>query len=153
MLRWLISVGAALALLLPASASAIGLTRAESSVLQEMNRVRAQHGLRRLRYDGHLERAARTHSREMLASNVFAHGAFGQRMRVFGVAGSFAGENLAWGVGRRGSARATVQAWLASPPHRVNLLRPSFRRAGIGDLIGPFLGYGGAHVITADFAG
>ena len=30
---------------------------------------------------------------------------------------------------------------------------PGFTRIGIGDLVGAFLGYGGAHVVTADFAG
>ena len=45
-----------------------------------------------------------------------------------------AGENLAWGTGSRGTARGIVAAWLASPEHRANLLRPSFARVGIGDL-------------------
>jgi uncharacterized protein YkwD len=46
-----------------------------------------------------------------------------------------------------------VAAWLASPEHRANLLRPSFRRVGLGDLAGTFQGYPGAQVVTADFVG
>jgi uncharacterized protein YkwD len=150
-LRTLLAL-AALALALPALASA-GLTRKESALVHEMNRVRADYGLRPLGYDAHLERAARAHSREMLRANTFAHGAFGGRMLQFDVTGSLAGENLAWGTGARGSARGIVAAWLASPEHRANLLRPSFTRVGVGDLAGPFLGFGGAQVVTADFAG
>jgi hypothetical protein len=37
--------------------------------------------------------------------------------------------------------------------HRANLLRPSFRRVGVGDLVAVFQGVAGAHVVTADFAG
>ena len=125
----------------------------EASVLKEMNRVRAQHGLCALRLDAHLQRAATAHSREMLATDVFAHGAFASRMLHFDVKASIAGENLAWGTDDRGTAQAIVAAWLASPHHRANLLRPSFRRAGVGDLLGFFQGHGGAHVVTADFAG
>jgi uncharacterized protein YkwD len=138
-------------LVLPTAASA-GLTHAESAVLQEMNRVRAQHGLESLRYQAQLQRAARSHSHEMIASNVFSHGAFASRMRQFGVVAAISGENIAWGTGNLGSARSIVAAWLASPGHRENLLRPSFRRVGVGDLLGPFQGFRAAHVVTVDFA-
>jgi uncharacterized protein YkwD len=143
---------AVVALLLPTTALA-GLTRSEASLLRAMNNVRAQHGLSPLHYDGHLQNAARSHSREMLATDVFAHGAFGTRMLQYDVSGSLAGENLAWGTGRLGTVRGFIAAWLASPEHRANLLRPSFSRVGVGELIGSFRGYSGAHVVTADFAG
>ena len=42
---------------------------------------------RALRFDSHLQRAARAHSREMVASNTFSHGAFGSRMLQFAVTG------------------------------------------------------------------
>jgi uncharacterized protein YkwD len=150
--KLLFAATAALALLLPSTALA-GLTRNEASLLREMNRVRTQQGLGPLHYDRHLESAARAHSREMLGANVFEHGAFGNRMLQFNVTGSLAGENLAWGTGARGTARGIVVAWLGSPEHRANLLRPSFSRIGIGDLVGAFQGHRGAHVVTADFAG
>lgn len=153
MLRGLLAVGIALVLLVPSTALAAGLTKRETVLLHEMNRVRAQHRLGRLRVDAHLERAARSHSREMLAEDVFRHGAFGSRMLQFDVTGRLAGENLAWGTGVRATARGIVAAWLRSPEHRANLLRPSFTRVGVGDLAGAFLGYRGAHVVTVDFAG
>jgi uncharacterized protein YkwD len=151
-LKRLLITAAVVALLLPTTALA-GLTRSEASLLKAMNRVRAQHGLAPLRYDGHLERAARSHSHDMIASNFFAHGAFGSRMLQYDVKGSLAGENLAWGTGRFGTAGGVVGAWLASPEHRANLLRSSFRRVGVGELVGSFLGHSGAAVVTADFAG
>jgi len=146
-------VAAVLAALVASAAAHAAPTRREQALLREMNRVRARHGLGRLSVDAHLERAARSHSREMLATNVFAHGAFARRMVQFAVTGTLAGENLAWGTGPRGTARGIVAAWLASPEHRANLLRPSFRRVGLGDLTGRFQGHGGVQVVTADFAG
>jgi uncharacterized protein YkwD len=136
-----------------APAAAAGLTRPEASLLRAMNQVRRAHRLPALRYDVRLERAARFHSHEMLADDVFQHGAFGERMARFQVTGRLAGENLAWGTGSRGTARGVVAAWLASPEHRANLLRRTFTRVGIGELSGGFLGYAGARVVTADFAG
>jgi uncharacterized protein YkwD len=129
------------------------MTPAEALVLRQMNALRAQHGLPPLRFDPHLQRAARAHSHEMLAANVFRHGAFGWRMVEFDVRARIAGENIAWGTGFFGSPARIVAAWLASPEHRANLLRPSFSRVGVGDLVGAFLGYRDAHVVTADFAG
>jgi hypothetical protein len=124
---------ALVSLVSPFSAGA-GLNTQESALLQEMNRVRVAHGVPALQNDTHLQRAATSHSREMLESNTFSHGAFGSRMLQFDVSFNTAGENLAWGTGS-------------------NLLRPSFRRVGIGEVAGTFQGHGGAHVVTADFAG
>ncbi len=152
MFKPLFAAIATLVLVLPAAAVGSS-TRSESSLLREMNRVRAEHGLGRLTADTHLVRAARSHSKEMIGSNVFEHGAFGTRMVRFNVTGQLADENLAWGTGARGTAQGVVAAWLASPGHRANLLRPSFTRVGVSDLVGAFRGYRGAHVVTADFAG
>jgi uncharacterized protein YkwD len=42
--------------------------------------------------------------------------------------------------------------WLASPDHRANLLKPDYRRIGIGVAYGTFHGNDGAAVIAADFS-
>ena len=115
-----------------------------------MNAARAAHGLQPLHLDAGLGRAAGAHSSEMLRGNTFSHGDFAGRMAAFHLAGSL-GENLAWGTGSAGSARSIVRMWLASPGHRANLLRPGFRRVGLGLAHGTFLGWGGATVVTADF--
>ncbi len=152
MVKRLLAVTFVVALVLPATALA-GMSQTETSLLREMNRVRAQHHLAPLRFDAHLQRAARAHSQEMIGNGVFQHGAFGSRMLQFDVIGRLAGENLAWGTGFRGTPQGIVTAWLNSPEHRANLLRPSFTRVGIGNLVATFQGYSGAHVVTADFAG
>jgi uncharacterized protein YkwD len=149
MLKAMLAPVAALLLAAPAGAA----MRSQPALLVQMNRVRGQHHLPRLTLDRRLQRAARAHSVEMLRGGVFAHGAFAQRMARFAVTGRIAGENLAWGTGSRGTAQGIVSAWMHSPEHRANLLRPSFRRVGIGDLVGSFQGYAGAHIVTADFAG
>ena len=153
-LKRLTALGAALLVLIfSTTTAAAGLTRAEARLLHDLNEVRAAHGLSPLRYDPRLQRAARAHSRDMLVTQIFQHGSFGARMLRFDVKGTLIGENLAWGNGPFGTASGIVRAWLASPEHRANLLRPEYTRIGIGDLVGAFLGYHGAHVVTADFAG
>lgn len=122
-------------------------------VLQELNRARADQGLRPLRADAPLTRAARWHSQDLLRRNAFEHGDFYARLRRFKARGPLFGENLAWGGGGLGSPGALVEAWLKSPGHRANLLRPGWRRVGIGLATGRFQGYGGVTLLTADFAG
>jgi uncharacterized protein YkwD len=128
-------------------------TTAERSLLAAMNQTRAAYGLAPLRVDSRLERAARGHSRDMLRRGYFAHGNFRGRLIRAGARGPAIGENLAWGTGSRATPQGVVAAWLASPRHRANLLRPGFRRVGLGLVVGRFAGASGAAVITADFAG
>ena len=128
-------------------------TPAELDLLRTMNQARAQHGVGPLRIDLRLESAARAKSRAMLRTGRFAHGDVRRRLASFGVRGPYFGENLAWGVGGSATSAGIVQMWLASPSHRANLLRPSFQRVGLGRLVGTFGGYGGATVVTANFAG
>jgi uncharacterized protein YkwD len=136
-----------------APAEAGSLTSSEASILGVVNSVRAAHGLPALNADGPLTQAARSHSATLMRIDVFTHGSFAARIASYGARGPRFGENLAWGTGSRASARAIVRAWLASPGHRANLLRPGFRRIGIGARVGTFQGHGGATVVTADFAG
>ena len=141
---------------LAAAASAgVRTTKAGTAagLLQAVNRTRAAHGLRPLRVDRTLVRAARAHSVEMLRGNYFAHGDFRGRMLTFHVRGPQAGENLAWGNGAYARPASIVAEWLASPEHRANLLHAGWTRIGIGITNGTFLGNGGVAVVTADFAG
>ncbi|HEY6031554.1 MAG TPA: CAP domain-containing protein, partial [Gaiellaceae bacterium] len=128
-------------------------TNSQAALLRAINQTRAQYGLHSLTFDPVLARAALAHSREMTSAGVFAHGAFRDRMVRYGVRGPFVGENLAWGTGSFGTAPGIVSAWLRSPEHRANLLRPGFRRIGLGELTATFEGAAGANVVTADFAG
>ena len=135
-----------------AGAGARGLSSPEASLLQTMNTVRTSRGLPPLRLDVRLLRAARGHSADMMHRQYFAHGAVAARALAQRARGPVYGEDLAWGTGvdrRSGSC----DKWLASPRHRAVLLRPGFRRIGIGIAFGTFAGHGDAAVVTADFAG
>jgi uncharacterized protein YkwD len=139
-------------ILVPAAAAqASGLTRSEASLLTKMNGVRQSNGLPALRIDFHLVRAARAHSADMMRRQYFAHGSVAGRAVAAGARGPVFGEDLAWATGI--TAQWVVDRWLASPAHRAVLLRPGFRRVGIGYAFGTFIGHGGAGVVTADFAG
>ena len=136
-----------------AASSSSASATSSAALLQAMNEVRRTHGLTPLRVDARLTRAARAHSSDMIRRQYFAHGALAPRLKRFKVRGPLVGENLAWGVGALAHARAVVAQWMASPPHRANLLRPGFRRVGVGSAFGRFAGHSRARVVTADFAG
>lgn len=78
----------------------------------------------------------------------FSHTACGRSFDTYprqfgydsGTSGWKLGENLAWGRGKRGSARQVLKAWLDSPPHRATLLNGSFEHIGIGLRRGRFGG-------------
>ena len=148
----LVAFLASFALLGPAAgAQARSLTSSEASLLQGMNSVRTSHGLAPLRVDVRLLRAARGHSADMLRRQYFAHGSVAGRALAQGARGPVFGEDLAWATGL--TVQWVVSQWLASPAHRAVLLRPGFRRVGIGISFGTFAGHGGAGIVTADFAG
>ena len=129
------------------------LTHSEASILSAMNAVRAEHGLAPLRVDSRLEGAARRHSRRMLRTGTFFHGAFVARIRGAGVRAPRIGENLAWAQGGLSLARTIVNLWLASPAHRANLLHAGYRTVGVAAPRGPFAGHPSVSMITTDFAG
>ena len=122
--------------LVPAAGATTTLSQGERSLLAAVNDVRAAHDLRPLRVDPRLVSAAE-------CARLAHHGAKGPAF----------GENLAWGTGALASAQSMVRSWLDSPGHRANLLRPGWTRIGVGLRVGSVLGYDGATVVTADFAG
>ncbi len=142
------SVGAAQ----ESASSQVSVTWRDRLVLEEMNRVRAAHGLAPLRISATLQRAALAHSKDMAAKGYFAHGDFATRMRQHGVQAPRVAENIGWATGRN-RARAVVRMWMSSPPHRANVLRAGFRAVGVAGVVGKIFGRRGAMVVTADFAG
>ena len=110
-----------------------------------LNQARARHGLRRLRLQRRLSRAARSHTKDMVRNRYFSHTSRSgsnvvSRLRRLGYmrgARRWAvGENLAWGSGGQGTPRSIVAAWMRSPGHRANILASNFREMGIGVLFG-----------------
>jgi len=150
--RLLVLTGAAL-LLMPAGAPASVTHDDGASLLRAINVARAEYGLPPVRIGPQLQRAARAHTEAMLATQAFTHGSFVTRLRSFHVTAPTIGENLAWVAGSDATAQWIVRAWLASPPHRRNLLGRTFTLVGIGELAGDFQGLADARVVTVDFAG
>jgi len=147
------AIAAALVLSAPAYGGALRLSDLERQFLQAVNERRSQHRLPPLRVDDRLVRAARQHSRDMVARQYFAHGNFAGRLGRFGARGPLVGENLGWSTDDGTSIQRVVTNWLASPPHRAVMLRRGFQLIGVGIRLGPFMGRGRCVVVTTDFQG
>jgi uncharacterized protein YkwD len=138
-------------------------TSLEQLLLREINHVRATHGLGTLASSTALSRAANGHSTSMARLGFFAHESrngtpFWQRVKryYFSTTRSWTvGENLAMFGGVAPDAQSIVNAWMASPAHRANLLRETYRDAGIAIVHHPTAGgvFGGQStwVVTLDF--
>jgi uncharacterized protein YkwD len=100
-----------------------------------INATRRSAGRPVLRANASLGNAARLKAARIAACGDFSHtpcGApFATVFRAAGFRGGSMGENLAHGSAGSGSPRAILEAWLRSPGHRANLLRPSFSLHGL----------------------
>jgi uncharacterized protein YkwD len=114
---------------------------ARKALLCLLNAERRARGLRALRFNARLRRAASGHSRSMVRRAFFAHvqpGGVGLVQRLRRVhwiprrGGWSAGENIAFGWGSAGTPLAIHQAWMHSTAHRANILRGRFREVGFG---------------------
>ena len=104
-----------------------------------------RHGLRPLRADRKLGKAALGHSKDMVAHRYFAHesrsGApFTARIARTGWTRArrhyILGENIGWGSGSLATPRSMVRGWMQSAPHRANILERRFHMIGIGVAFG-----------------
>jgi uncharacterized protein YkwD len=111
------------------------------STLCLLNAERRRHGLRPLRLNERLARAARAHSQDMARNRYFDHNSqngssFVDRIRRTGYLNGArrwkVAENIAWGTDWLASPRAIMKAWMDSPGHRANILDGSYREIGIG---------------------
>ena len=161
------AVGAA-----PAAANAAGCSGADSTPAQLgskasrvtlclLNQERAARGVRPLRADSKLARAARGHARDMVAQRYFSHdsrsgASFSTRIKRTGWTRSrrsyTMGENIGWGGGSLSTPREMVRAWMHSAGHRANILDRCFKQIGIGIANGAPTGGSGATYAT-DFGG
>jgi uncharacterized protein YkwD len=140
--------------------TATNLKRIRDAVLCLHNKVRAQNGLAPLRENRRLRRAARAHSYDMTAAGYFEHTAPGGATMVDRILrtdyvsksqGWMLGENLAWGTGSRGTPRGAMKAWMHSPGHRANILKPGFRELGVGVVARVPVGGAAGATYTVDF--
>jgi uncharacterized protein YkwD len=163
----LVVTGTALLGAAPAAASPVpacppgqGARALTVTTLCLINQERASRGAPRLRLDGKLRRAARRHSRDMVARHYFSHTSrtgLSPSARIArtgwmnGRSHWKIGENLAWQM-RAPSPRSIVDAWLRSRPHRRVLLDPAFHVIGLGIVRGvPFAGARRGATYAADF--
>jgi uncharacterized protein YkwD len=120
------------------------LSVVRAAVLCLHNRARGARGLPLLREHAKLRKSAEAHSDDMVAGRFFAHDSrsgadISDRILRTGYArgrGWSLGENIAWGTGGLATAAEIQDAWMASPGHRANILRPQFRDIGIGLTVG-----------------
>lgn len=94
--------------------------------------IRAEQGLPALTRDGELTRAAAYQAASMARSGTMSHstatgGSFSTRMKSVSTRGN-AAENIAFGILDTDEA---FRRWMNSPPHRSNILNPSFTRYGL----------------------
>jgi uncharacterized protein YkwD len=124
--------------------STTGLQAAADATICLVNRERTQRDLPALRVNPLLSAASLEHSQDMVRGRYFEHTALdgrsvGDRLRSLGylrgVSGS-AGENIAYGFGGKSTPASIVNAWMHSPGHRADILRPAFTEIGIGIAVG-----------------
>ena len=124
-----------------------------------VNLERTRRGLRRLRMDRRLVRAAGAHSFDMVVRGFFAHVAPDgstlvqrlRRARWLPRRGWSAGENIAFGEAYLSTPRATVEGWMQSSGHRENILTRGWRLAGVGVVPGLPAATSGGATYTAVF--
>jgi uncharacterized protein YkwD len=146
-----------------ATAARVQLSQMESSLLGQINAVRARHRLKPFRLSAGLTAAATQHSQSMAQKGYFSHdsangGSFWKRIASFygyrGYRDWSVGENLLWSSPDV-SAPGALRMWMTSPEHRANLLARGWREVGLAAVhVANAPGvYGGDEVtvVTADF--
>jgi hypothetical protein len=101
-------------------------------LLAATNEKRAEAGLGSLTLNNQLNQAAQLKSQNMFSENYWAHNSPSGKtpwdfINSSGYHYTIAGENLAKNFM---SSRSVVDAWMASPTHRENLLKPGYKDIG-----------------------
>jgi len=121
-----------------------GVTAAGQATLCLVNRERTQRGLPALRENSLLSAASLEHSQDMVHRDYFEHASVdgrsvADRLRAIGYSrgvSASAGENIAYGEGAEATPASIVDAWMHSPGHRADILRPAFTEIGVGIALG-----------------
>jgi uncharacterized protein YkwD len=133
------------------------VTQLERTTLCLVNLERSQRGLRALRSNGRLAKAADGHSRDMVRRDFFSHDGPGgstmssriKRAGYLNGARSYTfAENIAYGTGSYGTPISIVRSWMNSAGHRANILNGRFREIGVGVAYGAPSQNGGATYTT-----
>lgn len=105
-----------------------------SKLLADTNYAREKNNGHDLMLNDKLSQAAQDKANDMASRNYWSHNTpEGNPPWVFAIADGYSyqklGENLATGFN---DEQATIYSWLASAPHRQNLLDPSYTQVGFG---------------------
>lgn len=111
-------------------------------LLADTNAQRATLGLPALTLNGELSQAAAAKAQDMFAKNYWAHnGPAGETPWDFITGAGYhyvvAGENLAKNFT---DSQGVVSAWMASPTHRANIVKPSYKDIGFAIVNGKLNG-------------
>lgn len=119
--------------------------------------ARHRAGLEELTESENLHQSAAEKATDVLSCDDFSHFACGREFSYWieqtGYMSSpcwHVGENLAWGAGEYGSARAIFTAWMRSPAHRANMLG-AYADIGISVQVGELGGRQGVSVWATHF--
>jgi uncharacterized protein YkwD len=130
------------AAVLAAVAAPADLASARERILAETNAARAAEGLPALTADADLDGIAQACSETQAANGAMAH--CDTYYTLYPAGWTAAAENVASGQ----TVDDVVDAWLASPGHRANILNPALTHLGIGYAVGS----DGRTYFTQDFA-
>ena len=111
-------------------------------VVRATNETRASAGLKGLSYNEKLADAARRKASNMFSENYWAHNAPSGKspwvwFKEAGYSYIFAGENLAKDFG---DTSRMMNAWMASPTHKENIVNPKYSEIGIAVVPGSLEG-------------
>jgi uncharacterized protein YkwD len=132
---------------------ALGPTKAADAVRCLVNVERDAAGLRPLKANARLARAARAHAADMDRRDYFEHvspggASFDDRVSARGYRWSTVGENIAAG---QTTPRDVVRAWIRSKGHCLNIMSRAYTEIGVGVVAGGPAPYGGPTWVQ-DFA-
>ncbi|HEY8341846.1 MAG TPA: CAP domain-containing protein [Calditerricola sp.] len=105
----------------------------EQKVVDLVNAERAKVGLPPLVHDAQLSKIALIKAQDMYHNHYFSHysptyGSPFDMLKRFGVAYTYAGENIAKGYP---DAQSVMAGWMGSAGHRQNILHPAYDRIGV----------------------
>lgn len=114
-----------------------GILSYEQEVVDLVNQIRKNHGLKPLTVNWQLSRVARYKSQDMLDKKYFSHtsptyGSPFDMIKAFNISYRTAGENIAMGYT---TPSAVVNGWMNSTGHRANILNANFTQIGVGYVV------------------
>jgi hypothetical protein len=119
-------------------------TVTSNRIIELTNNARAEEGLPVLMHSSVLDQSAMLKAEDMLAKDYFAHDdpidgtSPWEWFKAAGYNYTFAGENLAMNFSE---AEEAIDAWLASPTHRANIMNVNYDEIGIAVVVGQINGH------------